>query len=250
MPTTTLKATRSRHLVRRCILGYALLATGFCQPALASESESIESIDRILDTARRFAATMIGTPKGQEVKIEIGQLDSRLQLTRCAHAPTAQLAPGARTEGTTTINVRCSAPVSWSLFVPARIERYVEVVVLEHQVARHQVIQAEDVRLERRAVSGLTNGYFTEPEAVVGMTARRRLMPGQILTSAHITQPHLVKRGQEVTLFSARPGLVVRMKGTALEDGHEGARIRVRNNASKRVVEGYVESSDTVRVAL
>lgn len=248
MTATTLKTARHSNPTRARALGYALLAAGLYQPALAASDS--ESIERILNTARTFASTMIDTTAGQEVEIEIGQLDSRLQLTRCAHPPTAQLAPGARTEGHTTINVRCSDPVSWSLFVPARIERHVEVLVLERPIARQQVIRPEDVRLERQAVSGLTNGYFTEPEAVVGMASRRRLMPGQVLTSAHVTQRRIVERGQEVTLFSARPGLVVRMKGIALEDGREGARIRVRNSSSKRVVEGYVEPSGAVRVAL
>lgn len=240
--------TAKHHIrIRARVLGYALLATAFQPLALAAE---IEPMERILSTAHAFAAAMLGTAADQETEIEIGQLDSRLQLTRCAHPPTAQLAPGARTEGHTTINVRCSDPVSWSLFVPARIERHLSVVVLERPVARQHVIQPEDVRLERQAVSGLTNGYFTETEAVVGLATRRRLVPGQVLTSAHVTQRRVVERGQEVTLFSARPGLVVRMKGIALEDGTEGARIRVRNSTSKRVVEGYVEPSGAVRVAL
>lgn len=240
-------ATHQDRTARARTLGYLLLATGLCQPALASD---IESIERILNTARTFAATTIDASADQETRIEIGQLDNRLQLTRCAHPPTAQLAPGARLEGRTTINVRCSDPVSWSLFVPVHIERHLPVVVLERPIARQQVIRPDDVRLERQAVSDLTNGYFTETDAVVGMASRRRLMPGQILTSAHVTQHRIVERGQEVTLFSARPGLVVRMKGIALEDGHEGARIRVRNSSSKRVIEGYVEPSGAVRVAL
>jgi flagellar basal body P-ring formation protein FlgA len=245
--TTTLKTAKNRNPTQARALGCVLLVAGLYQPALAAD---IESVERILNTARTFAAATIGAATDQETRIEIGALDSRLQLTRCAHPPTAQLAPGARTEGHTTINVRCSDPVSWSLFVPARIERHLPVVVLERPLARQQVIRPEDVRLERQAVSTLTSGYFTEPEAVVGLASRRRLMPGQVLTSAHVTQNRIVKRGQEVTLFAARPGLVVRMKGVALEDGSEGARIRVRNSASKRVVEGYVEPSGAVRVAL
>lgn len=245
--TATLKTAKSQNPTRSRALGYVLLAAGLYQPALASD---IESIERILNTARTFAAATIGASADQENQIDIGQLDSRLQLTRCAHPPTAQLAPGARAEGHTTINVRCSDPVSWSLFVPARIERYLPVVVLERPIARQQVIRPEDVRLERQAVSTLNNGYFIETDAVVGLASRRRLMPGQVLTSTHVTQNRIVERGQEVTLFSARPGLVVRMKGVALEDGIEGARIQVRNSSSKRVVEGYVEPSGAVRVAL
>jgi len=243
---TTRRANRQPP-IRTRRLAYMLLIVGLYQPALASD---LESVERLLSTARAFAADSAGTADGQEIQIEIGQLDSRLQLARCAHPPTAQFAPGARTEGHTTINVRCSAPVSWSLFVPARIERHLAVLVLARPIARGQVIRPEDVRLERQAVAGLTNGYFTETAAVVGMAARRRLTPGQVVTSAHIAQYRIIERGQEVTLFSERPGLTVRMKGIALEDGAEGERIRVRNSASKRIVEGYVEPSGAVRVAL
>ena len=245
MTVTTPKT--SHHPVRVRTIGYALLAAGLLQPALGAD---IEPVERILNTARAFAATTVGTSPGQETQIEIGQLDSRLQLTRCAHPPTAQLAPGGRTEGHTTINVRCLEPVSWSLFVPARIERHLPVVVLERPINRQQVIGPDDIRIERQAVSTLSNGYFTEAEDVIGLASRRRLMPGQVLTSAHVTPRRIVERGQEVTLFSARPGLVVRMKGIALEDGVEGERIRVRNESSKRIVEGYVEPSGAVRVAL
>lgn len=243
--TATTKTSQPPLRVRA--IGYVLIAAGLLQPALGSD---IEPVERILSTARTFAATTIGASAGQETHIEIGQLDSRLQLTRCAHPPTAQLAPGARTEGHTTINVRCSDPVSWSLFVPARLERHLPVVVLERPISRQQVIGPDDIRIERQAVSTLTNGYFTETDDVIGLASRRRLMPGQVLTSAHVTPRRIVERGQEVTLFSARPGLVVRMKGIALEDGVEGERIRVRNESSKRIVEGYVEPSGAVRVAL
>lgn len=245
MTVTTTQTSQSR--LRARTIGCALIAAGLLQPALGSD---IEPVERILNTARAFAAATAGTSPDQETLIEIGQLDSRLQLTRCAHPPTAQLAPGARTDGHTTINVRCSDPVSWSLFVPARIERHLPVVVLERPISRQQVIGADDIRIERQAVSTLTNGYFTEASDVIGLASRRRLMPGQVLTSAHVTQRRIVERGQEVTLFSARPGLVVRMKGTALENGVEGERIRVRNTSSKRIVEGYVEPSGAVRVAL
>ena len=92
--------------------------------------------------------------------------------------------------------------------------------------------------------------FADEVRGFVGQEATRRLIPGQVLTTAHVAPPELVKRGQEVTLYAARPGLSVRMKGEALEDGAEGERIRVRNRSSKRIVEGYVEPSGAVRVAL
>jgi flagella basal body P-ring formation protein FlgA len=40
------------------------------------------------------------------------------------------------------------------------------------------------------------------------------------------------------------------MSGEALDDGASGARIKVRNLSSKRVVNGTVLSATTVRVAM
>ncbi len=208
-----------------------------------------ESIARIRAIAHDFAVTLTDGLDG-EIEIQVGQLDQRLQLTRCAQVPTAQLAPGARREGQTTIQVRCAGPVSWSLFIPVRIERYLSVVVLDRPVERQQMIGPADLRLERQAVSSLTSGYFSDLESVIGLRTRRRLAAGQVLIPAHVEQPPLIKRGQEITIYAVKPGLTVQMKGIALEDGRLGQRIRIRNSSSKRIVEGYVESADTVRIAV
>ncbi|QIK37984.1 flagellar basal body P-ring formation protein FlgA [Caldichromatium japonicum] len=230
----------------RCMLVPLLAIAAAVQ---AEPDPETESIARIRETARVFAAALADDLDG-EIEIEVGQLDNRLQLTRCAQPPTAQLAPGARREGQTTVQIRCAGPVSWSLFIPVRIERYRQVVVLDRPIERHQVIGPGDIRIERQAVSSLSSGYFSDPQSVIGLSARRRLSAGQVLIPAHLDQPVLIKRGQEVTLYVSRPGLVVQMKGVALEDGRAGERIRVRNLSSKRVVEGHVESADVVRITV
>lgn len=234
-----------KHGTLRGLTGLVLLiAVG---AACGGEHEPLE---RILATARDFLSATLTQNDSTETRIEIGQLDSRLRLARCAQPPSAQLAPGARTQGNTTVNVRCAQPVSWSIFVPVRIERHAQIVVAARALARKHVIGAHDIRLEHQDTAQLSNGYFTDPDAVIGLEAKRRLVPGQILGTAHVAPRQLVERGQEVTLYAAKPGLTVRMKGEALENGAEGQRIRVRNRSSKRIVEGYVEPSGAVRVAL
>lgn len=208
-----------------------------------------ESLESILDMTRLFLVQSLDTDAQTETRIEIGRLDSRLQLARCASVPTVQLAPGARPEANGAVNVRCAAPVAWSIFVPFRVERYTEAVVVARPLAARQMIQPDDLRLERLDSAQLANGYFETLAAVVGQQTKRALTPGQVLTGAHVVARKLVVRGQQVTLFAVRPGLTVRMKGEALEDGVSGQRIRVRSRSSKRIVEGYVEPSGAVRVA-
>ena len=231
---------------RRALCGLTVIL--LCTTVSAAADSETEPLERILETARTFLIDALGTDGRTETRIEIGRLDNRLRLNRCAHPPTAQLAPGARAENSTTVNVRCSEPSPWSIFVPVRVQRDAEGGVAARAMSRQQVIQPGDVRLERQETSQLATGYVDHLAAVIGLQARRALKPGQVMSASHVAPRQLIKRGQQVTLLSGRSGLSVRMTGEALEDGTVGQRIRVRNRSSKRIVEGYVESSGAVRV--
>jgi flagella basal body P-ring formation protein FlgA len=60
----------------------------------------------------------------------------------------------------------------------------------------------------------------------------------------------LVRRGQRVTLIATIGGLEVRAQGEAIADAGPTGRVRVLNLASRRIVEGQVESREQVRVSL
>ena len=73
---------------------------------------------------------------------------------------------------------------------------------------------------------------------------------GTALTVDLLNADVLIRRGQRVTLVAAVGGLEVRVQGEALTDAQPDGRIRVANLTSRRVVEGQVESRDSVRVGL
>lgn len=214
----------------------------------SAQIAAIEPLERIVEITREFVLETLGTTASTATRIDIGQLDNRLRLARCAQVPTAQLAPGTRSIDNGTVNIRCSEPVAWSIFVPVRVEREVVAVVVTRPLSQRQVIAPDDVRLEATSNTKLTAGYFDALDAVVGQQAKRALLPGQVVNDAMLTAPKLVKRGQQVTLIVGRPGITVQMKGEALEDGVTGQRIRVRNTTSKHIVEGEVEAAGKVRV--
>lgn len=216
--------------------------------ASADPSAPSEPLERILETARTFVAESLTADDRTETRIQVGQLDARLRLARCDPAPTARFAPGARAIGNSTVRVSCEGPVPWSIYVPVKIERYADVLVAARALARKQTIAAEDIRLERQETSTLVSGYLDRPEAAIGLQLKRPLAAGQLLTDSVLVRRKLVERGQLVNIVSSRPGLKVRMSGEALEDGIAGQRIRVRNRTSKKIIEGYVESSGSVRI--
>ena len=205
------------------------------------------ALDEIRETAARFVTDQVGSADPSS-RVEVGKIDPRLRLAKCAFPLTAAFPPGGRRTGVTIVGVRCAGPQPWSLYVPVRVHVYRRVVVVARPVVPGQILSAADLRLEDRDLDNLVSGYFTDLSAVVGMQMRRSIKPGQPLNRLSVAAPKLVRRGERVTVLAVADGLQVRMQAEALADGAQGERIRVRNLGSKRVIEAMVAAEGIVRV--
>ena len=63
-----------------------------------------------------------------------------------------------------------------------------------------------------------------------------------------LVKSKLVKRGEQVTLIAITSGITVRMMGKALNDAIAGQQVRVRNNNSRRIVEGTAITRGIVEI--
>jgi flagella basal body P-ring formation protein FlgA len=235
----------SISVVNGCLV---ILVISCCFAVDVDANDDYESLADISRAIYTFLSQAQPHQEGEEIQITVDTIDSRLRLARCQHVPQIAFAPGAQADLRTTVEVSCRAPVTWSIFVPARIERYDGVVVIARPVERGALIRSGDVQLERRLTSTLFTGYFTDINAVVGRQAKRALTPGQVMTDALVIEPVLIERGQLVMLIAEHAGISVRMTGEALEDGVAGQRIRVRNKKTKRIIEGRVEENGVIRI--
>ena len=225
----------------------ALLLGLTCAAAGAREIQSVESIRAAVE---RFALAGVAHGPG-ELHAEVGYLDSRLRLARCAQELDLSV-PGGRPPalGNVTVGVRCGGPSPWSLYVPVKIQAHDEVVVLAQPAARGDVITAEMLRIETREVTDLVGEYYARPEQVIGKRAGQTLPPGRILDRLSLSAPLVLERGDRIILVAGNGSFEVRMSGRALADGAVGERVRVENLSSERVVEGTVTADGHVRVGL
>jgi flagella basal body P-ring formation protein FlgA len=148
------------------------------------------------------------------------------------------------------VGVTCAGPSHWAVYVPVVLESRISVLVLRHAVARDARLTAADVSIETRRTAGMASAYLTSVTDLTGRTVRRSLAVGTTLSVDMFVADTVVHRGQEVTLVAGGPSMEIRSSGRALSDAPAGARIQVQNLSSMTVVEGVVESSDVVRVAL
>lgn len=230
------------------ILTLALAGAGnFLTPGTA-HAEPGQSLDAIRDTVRTFLSDQ-REAGAADWDVRIHRLDPRLRLHPC-ESPLEAFAPHGRIklEGRTTVGVRCNDSKPWKLYVPVSIDRFTQVVVVNRPLSPGQRVRQEHVSLERKNTARLPYGFFTTAADVVGLTAKHNLRPGDVVRPGTLTEPTLVKRGQELLLVADSGSVKVSMSGTALENGTKGQRIQVRNEHSERIVEGVVLDGHRVRV--
>jgi flagella basal body P-ring formation protein FlgA len=121
-----------------------------------------------------------------------------------------------------------------------RVVETAETAVLTRSIQRGEVIRSSDVAIERRPRIEIGKDDITLPKHAVGLAVRRSLRTGHALRHADLMKPELVQRNETVTLIYEVPGILLTIRGKALESGAEGDLISVSNLQSKRTVQGTV----------
>jgi len=230
------------------LLSLMLLLPTSGQTASATDTRGFQSHDSILSLARTFMEDYSKDNNGEAVEIQVGRLDSRLHLHSCDQDLEAFFPNGGRTTGNTTVGVRCPGTKPWSLYVPVTVNVYKNVVVTTEALPRNTLLNHSHLKVAKRNLAKLPQGYFVDPDRLVGMKLKRNLGAGLPLSPNMIKAQTVIKRGQQVMLISQSRGISVRMQGKAMDNGAAGDLIRVKNLSSKRIVEGTVGTGGEVLI--
>jgi flagella basal body P-ring formation protein FlgA len=127
------------------------------------------------------------------------------------------------------------------------VSETVEAVVALRTVAQNEVIKAADVMVERRPKSEFAAAVATMGD-VVGFAAKRALRQGQSIRATDVMKPELVARNETVTMQFEVPGILLSIRGRALEAGALGDLVNVLNIESKRTIQATVVGPGRVSV--
>ncbi|WP_457671608.1 flagellar basal body P-ring formation chaperone FlgA [Thiolapillus sp.] len=217
-------------------------------PAQAGEAAAVQNQKSILEAAESFIKAYSANLHETPTEITMGRLDPRLKLAACEGPLETFLPTGGRTLGNTSIGVRCTHPKPWTLYVPVTVNVYKQVVVATDALPRGTILSKEQIKVAKRNLAKLPQGYYVNPEKLIGMKLKRNISGGLPLTPVMVEAPRIIKRGQRVTLIAKISGITVRMPGKALAHASAGDHLQVKNLSSKRIVEGVVTSSGEVKV--
>ena len=211
---------------------------------------SYQSLSALQTLAEQYVLSAVNSKTG-EVHAKAEALDPRLHLAHCGGKPETFLPSGANLNARTTVGMRCNDKgAQWTLYIGVNIETVTPVLVLSHAAMRDVQLNAADVTVDVRHVPGLSSNYLTDIKQLKDYSVRQNLSAGVVLTPAMLQPAVVIHRGQQVTVLADASGISVRADAIALGDGSLNSRIRVRNISTSKEVEGVVDSSTEVRVAL
>jgi len=123
-----------------------------------------------------------------------------------------------------------------------------EALVPTRQIAQGEVIKESDVTVARRPKSELAPNVVLATEQAVGLASKRVLRPGQIMRTSDLAKQELVGRNETVTITYEVPGIMLTIRGQALEPGGQGDLINVLNVQSKKTIQATVIGPGRVSV--
>ncbi|WP_077048930.1 flagellar basal body P-ring formation chaperone FlgA [Pseudomonas sp. KK4] len=183
-------------------------------------------------------------------EIQVNQLDPRLRMPMCDKELTASLESPAKPLGRVTVKVRCEGSSPWTVFVPAQVRLFRDVVTTTRALRRSGIVEPQDVILRERDISAINQGYLTSLDQAIGQRLTRPMVGDQVITLVHLEQAEVIRKGDQVVITARSGTLSVRMPGEALSNGGMSEQIRVKNLNSQRVIKAQVVAPGQVEVSM
>jgi len=241
---------RSRRMLCKNVLLPVLCAMG--QLAHAS---TMSHPEQLIDVTKQFLEREVSdylSRSGIDARheIHVSRLDPRLRLNQCDQPLGAKLSNTSPPIGRVTVRVSCEGRSPWSVFVPAQVQLYREVIVANKSLLRDTILSDSDVSLAERDISALNQGYLTRLDEVMGNKLTRPIQPDQVISPNQLEMAEVVRRGDQVVITARSGSISVRMPGEAMADGAPGKQIPVKNQRSGRTIRARVTGPGQVEVAM
>lgn len=180
-------------------------------------------------------------------EIELGQLDSRLELAPCARVE-PYLPQGAKLWGRSRIGLRCVEGVKpWNVFIPVTVKVWGPAWMLTRTVAPGEVLRAGDARLGEVDWAAHPAQVLVHQDDWLGVASARGLAPGQALRINMVRPVRVFDSGADVKVVVKQAQFHLASSGKAMSHGFVGQPVRVRLGSGK-VVSGRVKRDATVAI--
>lgn len=130
--------------------------------------------------------------------------------------------------GHVSVGVRCGEDSRQVRYLQAQVDVIGDYIVAARDIERGTVITSNMLSKRGGNLGELSAQAITAEEDIVGKITQRPIRSGSAFLAHYLQAPHLVERGQRVTVIAQGSAFRVSREGEALENGALGEQIRVR----------------------
>ena len=170
-------------------------------------------------------------------------------------------------EGTVDVKTHIPAQISYISLTPVRVLIFVNgrqvrtvsftanvkvydmVLVANHDLRIEVPVSAADFHIDEVAIDG-RNEFVKDPAEIVGLVPHRYIRGGSPVTRGYFQQPVAVNSGQRVNIIVKYHGIQASAKGIVMTRGRVGELVKVKNEATSRILTAKVIDAGTVEVSM
>ncbi|MDB5492944.1 MAG: flaD [Phenylobacterium sp.] len=114
----------------------------------------------------------------------------------------------------------------------------VDVLTYARNIGAGETVAAEDLVWGKAAMA--PSDAPRDPDAVIGLAARRPLRAGAAALAHDVSAPQIIKAGEVITVLFQAEGVSLSLQGKALGAAGIGETVNVENTVSKRTIQAVV----------
>jgi flagella basal body P-ring formation protein FlgA len=188
----------------------------------------------------------IGKPESLKVSFDQPVQPIELALASAAE-PTLSRLTYDKAGGRFDVTFELASPRAQWRYTGSAVET-VEAAIATRALARGELVKQSDIAIERRPKAEFSSGRPASAAEIVGLAVRGSVRAGQGLRNSDLMKPEVVKKSEMVTMHYEVPGIVLSMRGQALDSGSQGDTVNVLNISSKRTIQGVVTGPGRVTI--
>ncbi|MDT8999304.1 flagellar basal body P-ring formation chaperone FlgA [Paucibacter sp. APW11] len=233
-----------RHLPAALLLGMTL---GVPTVVRAAEPWPVGTLERVQQLA--VTAAQAALPAKARVEVELGGLDSRLQLASCQLVE-PYLPNGQKMWGRSRIGLRCmDGRARWNVTLPVTVRVFAQALVANAPLAAGTTLTQALLQWAEIDIAAESGAVSTDMAALEGRSLARPLMTGEAVRASALKLRQWFAAGETVKVQALGAGFAVSGEGQALANGMDGQEVRVRFE-SGRTVSGRAVGDRRVEVLL
>ena len=130
--------------------------------------------------------------------------------------------------------------------IPVQVKIMQEVPVATASISSNSSISSQQFSFEMRDVSAYSDNDLLSKSELSGSTAKRFLPKGSIITRSAINDKNGIRGGMPVTIHVQAGNVVIRTRGSVLNDASIGESVRVMREGTNTMLTGILKENHTV----